>query len=80
MDVKLTLSLDKKVIDQAKKYAKRNKTSLSKLIESYLGKVSAGDKEELTISPLVKSLSGIIQSPSDRKKGYSGYLAEKYKS
>jgi hypothetical protein len=80
MDVKLTLSLDKKVIDQAKKYARRNKTSLSKLIESYLGRVTAGDKEELTISPLVKSLSGVIGGPGDRKKGYSDYLAEKYKS
>jgi hypothetical protein len=81
MDVKLTLSLDKKIIDQAKRYARRNNTSLSKLIESYLGKVTATDKEELKISPLVKSLSGVIRiaDVSDRTKGYTDYLAEKYK-
>jgi hypothetical protein len=80
MNVKLTLSLDKKVIDQAKKYARRNRTSLSKLIESYLGKVTAVEKEELQISPLVRSLSGVIDSAGlqDRKKGYTDYLAGKY--
>ena len=35
MDKKLTLSLNQKIIEQAKKYAKRNGTSLSKMIESY---------------------------------------------
>lgn len=81
MDVKLTLSLDKKVIDQAKKYARRNNTSLSRLIESYLGKVTAADKEVLAISPLVKSLSGVITATGsgDRKKGYIDYLVDKYK-
>jgi len=80
MDVKLTLSLDKKVIDQAKKYARRNNTSLSKLIENYLGKVTVADKEVFAISPLVKSLSGVISAAGtgDRKKGYIDYLADKY--
>ena len=80
MDVKLTLSLDKRVIDQAKKYAQKNNTSLSKLIESYLSKVTATDKEVLAISPLVKSLSGVISAAGsgDRKKGYIDYLADKY--
>ena len=36
MNTKLTLNLDKVVIDEAKYYAKINKMSLSKLIENYL--------------------------------------------
>ena len=36
MNTKLTLNLDKGVIDQAKNYAKDNSVSLSKLIENYL--------------------------------------------
>jgi len=36
MDKKLTLSLDKAIIEDAKNYAKSNNISLSKLIESYL--------------------------------------------
>ena len=80
MDNKLTLSLDAKVIEEAKKYAKRKNISLSKLIESYLSKVSGEQKEDAGISPLVKSLSGILTLPkgSNRKKGYSDYLSGKY--
>lgn len=37
MDTKLTLKLDNSIIQQAKSYAKEKNTSLSKLIESYLG-------------------------------------------
>ena len=36
MNTKLTLNLDKGVIEEAKSYAKENKMSLSKLIENYL--------------------------------------------
>jgi macrodomain Ter protein organizer (MatP/YcbG family) len=81
MDTKLTLSLDKKVIEQAKKYAKKKNISLSKLIEAYLNKASLKEKEEPNISPLVKSLSGVIKLPKDfnPKKGYTDFLAEKYK-
>ncbi len=81
MDTKLTLSLDKNVIEQAKKYAKKKNISLSKLIEAYLNKASLLEKEEPVISPLVKSLSGVIRLPKDfnHKKGYSDYLSEKYK-
>jgi hypothetical protein len=81
MGVKLTLSLDKKTIEQAKKYARRKNTSLSKLIEIFLAKVTATDKEDIEISPLVKSLSGVIKvKDGDHRKGYTDYLAEKYKS
>lgn len=37
MDAKLTLKLDSTIIEQAKIYAKDKNTSVSKLIESYLG-------------------------------------------
>lgn len=62
MNTKLTLQLNKDVIEQAKEYAKNQNTSLSKLIESILSKLVT-EKEESTISPLVKSLSGIIDLP-----------------
>jgi hypothetical protein len=80
MDTKLTLSLDKKVIEEAKKYAKRKNISLSKLIESYLNRVSGQQTGDAEISPLVRSLSGVLTVPkgSDHKKGYSDYLSSKY--
>lgn len=79
MDTKLTLKLDNSIIQQAKNYAKEKNTSLSKLIESYLGKlVVPHDKHEVT--PLVKSLSGVVDLPKnfDVKKEYKKHLLHKY--
>lgn len=81
MDKKLTLSLDQSIIEHAKVYAKSNNTSLSKLIESYLATLTKKTTEKPEITPLVKSLSGVIELPSDfdEKEAYSEYLIEKYK-
>ena len=82
MDAKLTLSLDKKIIAQAKKYAKSKNISLSKLIEAYLSKASSNEKEEVIISPLVKSLSGKLKLPKgiNEKSKYADYLSAKYQA
>lgn len=85
MDAKLTLKLDKHVIDRAKGYASSQKRSLSRLIESYLKSLVDTDKSEIKdsieISPFVKSLQTGVKIPSDfdHKKAYVEYLAEKYK-
>ncbi|MBX2938786.1 MAG: hypothetical protein KF880_01800 [Ferruginibacter sp.] len=79
MDTKLTVKLDSDIIEQAKIYARRKNTSLSKLIESYLGLlVEPNDKQQIT--PLVKSLSGIVTLPKnlDAKKDYKKHLLNKY--
>ena len=79
MNTKLTLNLDKGVIDQAKNYAKDNSVSLSKLIESYLDSLTKRSEKKSKISPLVKSLTGVIPSGNyDYKKDYKDYLSEKY--
>jgi hypothetical protein len=85
MDTKLTIKLDKYVIDKAKDYASSHKRSLSKLIESYLKSLvnqdNSNNNEEIQISPFVKSLSTGVSMPADLdyKKDYSNYLTEKYK-
>lgn len=82
MDKKLTLSLNSTIIETAKRYAKSNNISLSKLIESYLGSLTQKkEEEELEITPLVKSLSGVISLDDnfDEKEEYTQYLIEKYK-
>ena len=80
MDIKLTLKLDGFVIERAKAYAKKKNTSLSQLIEAYLSFVttSRGDTHEVT--PLVKSLSGVIGLPKnyDHKKNYKNHVLNKY--
>lgn len=81
MDKKLTLSLNGNIIETAKHYAKSNNISLSKLIESYLGTLTKREKKENEITPLVKSLSGVISIDDDLdiKDEYAQYLMEKYK-
>ena len=81
MDKKLTLSLNESIIETAKGYAKANNISLSKLIESYLGSLTKEEKKKMEISPLVKSLSGVISVDKnyDPKDDYAQYLIEKYK-
>lgn len=81
MDTKLTLKLDKEIINRAKEYAESKKISLSKLIESYLQLLTKESSSADNISPLVESLSGVIVLPQkdDGKSDYADYLSEKYK-
>jgi hypothetical protein len=54
---------------------------LSRLIENYLLDVTDEENAQEKITPLVRSLSGIIDLPDDydHKKDYADYLAKKYK-
>lgn len=81
MKTKLTLRLRKSVIDRAKKYAHSQRISLSKMIEIYLESITASKEKEDETTPLVESLSGVIELDPDfdYKKEYSNYLTEKYK-
>ena len=83
MDKKLTLSLDQTIIEKAKKYAKENNTSLSKMIEAYFDSLTniESNKNEIQITPLVESLCGVIDlhKDFDYKKSKAAYLLEKHK-
>ena len=81
MNTKLTLNLEQDIIEKAKDYAKLRRTSLSKLIENYLQKITNETGDNNKITPLVKSLSGIIDLPNDygHKKEYADFLINKYK-
>ncbi len=80
MDTKLTIKLDNDVISRAKRYANTRRTSLSKMIESYLDSVTKPDSDDIEITPLVKSLSGVISLPEnfDYKKDRTDYLIRKH--
>ena len=81
MNTKLTLRLNNDVIQRAKNWARKNKTSLSKMIESYLNSLTIQKSKDIEITPLVESLSGIIELPEnyDYKKEYTDHISEKYK-
>ena len=85
MNTKLTLKLDKFVIEQAKEYASSHKRSLSRIIESYLKSLinrdRKNDESEIEISPFVKSMATGIKIPNDLdyKSGILDHLEEKHK-
>ena len=82
MDTKLTLKLNKQIIEKAKEYASDKKLSLSRIVEAYLQSLtSKKDETDFEISPFVKSIATGISIPTnlDHKTEYSNYLMDKYK-
>jgi hypothetical protein len=81
MNVKLTLNLNKDIIEQAKQYARDKNQSLSSLVQNYfLFLAEKSQVDEIEISPIVKELSGIIKLDNDFdfKEEYGSYIIEKY--
>ena len=65
MTNKLTLTIEKKVIESAKKYASQRGKSLSHLVENYLKSISSKETSDDELSPKVKKLMGVIKLPDD---------------
>jgi len=59
--------MEKKVIHTAKMYAKKNKRSLSKMVENYFRNLSPEHSFSNKHSPIVERLSGIL-SENDLEK------------
>ena len=59
MNTKLTLTLEKDVIVEAKEYAKQKGISLSEMVENYFVLITKASKSgEIELSSTVKSLKG----------------------
>ena len=81
MNTKLTLKLNKRAIERAKIYAKKNKTSLSGIVENYFNMIAnKEEKNDIDISPNVLELSGILELSKEIniKEVYGKHLEEKY--
>lgn len=83
MDSKLTLKLNERVIERAKKYASTKKLSLSRLIENYLDSITQEQSDDFEISPFVKSISSGKSIPTNvdgktSREDYTDYLDKKY--
>lgn len=77
MSTKLTLTVDEHVIESAKEYAKRNKRSLSNIIEEYLKSLidTSEHRKKPKLSKLVKELKGSVKDP-DPNKSYKEILTD----
>ena len=81
MNAKLTLSLDSKIIESAKKFSKEKGTSLSKLVEDHLKHLKplpSKTKKKSSIMEL-KGILGTVPKDFDYREERYKYLMEKYK-
>ncbi len=81
MNTKLTLKLNKRVIERAKRYAKNKNQSLSGIVENFFEIILENDlPNDMEISPKVLELAGIIKLSNDIniKESTSNSSALKY--
>jgi hypothetical protein len=82
MNTKLTLTLDREVIEIAKVYAKEKGQSLSELVENYFKLVTVSRRKvsHKQLSPKVRKLRGIIKPDEnvDYKQILTEELSKKY--
>ncbi len=82
MSTKLTLTLEKEVIQTAKEYAKEKGQSLSELVENYFKLITMNRREikPKELSPRIQRLRGIIKSKDklDYKQILQEELEKKY--
>jgi hypothetical protein len=79
MTTKLTLTVEKAIIERAKSYARNTGRSLSDLIESYLETITQDHSDE-KLSPKLKKIVGAVKLPRnfDEEKELRSYLEKKH--
>ena len=77
MPEKLTLSMDREVIQKTKEWAQKHRTSLSKLVENYFTFIITDTNDDSHLAPITKSLIGVFKS-KDSELSYKD-LIRKYK-
>lgn len=74
---KLTLLVDKKIIERTKRYTKHHRTTISRLVSRLLEGLTNGDTEELP--PAVLRLVGVLPKETSVEE-HRTHLRDKYKS
>ncbi len=71
---RLTVQVPRDLLENAKRYAAQNNTTLTELISAYLQRIPA--QRSLENAPIVRRLSGIL-SPEIGVQEYKNHLEEK---
>jgi len=76
MDTKLTVRVPRHLLENAKRYARENNTTLTELISIYLQHIPSV-QESLANAPVVRRLTGSL-SPDISVDDYKKHLDDKY--
>jgi len=80
MTTKLTLSVEKRVVQRAKQFARAHKQSLSEIVTNYLDYISREESGNLDIDPQVMALSDriAVEDLPELKDARYQHLKRKY--
>ena len=80
MTSKLTLTVEKSVIEKAKSYAKKTGQSLSELIDKSLDTITSEENGDKELSPRIKKIVGAVTLPNDfnEEKELSSYFEKNH--
>jgi hypothetical protein len=74
-ETKLTVRVPRELLENIKRYAAENNTTLTDLIEAYLRRIPA--TQSMENAPIVRRLSGTLK-PGVTLQDYKKHLEEKY--
>ena len=78
LKAKLTLRIEKDLIEEIKKLSKEKGESISKIVENYFRLTLQNKEKEEEITPTVRKLKGILKDKKVSEEDYKKYLEEKY--
>jgi hypothetical protein len=77
MQSKLTLRLEERLIDSAKKYAQHNGVSLSQMVANYFAAIQS-EEEKQELAPITSTLVGSSEKVTLEEVDYKKHLESKY--
>ena len=77
MQTKLTLRLERQLIERAKAHAKKRGKSVSQMVAEYFAMLDRDDRPE-TLAPLTRSLHGTLRGTAVDEDTYRRHREEKY--
>ncbi len=78
MHTKLTLRIDKALVQQAKTHAARRGKSVSQMFGEFVTALGASGKSERPLPPVTASLLGVMKGHRISEKDYKKHLLEKH--
>ena len=83
METKLTLRMDKNIINAAKRFAREHHTSLSSLVADYFRRLVMNNTREQQPTPILAEITGVLKKTSGSRENwqeeYHQHIEEKYR-
>lgn len=79
MQTKLTLRIEKELVQKAKRHSRKSGKSVSKLVSDYFRIIDAAEGSEEDVTPWARSLLGVMKGSGVSEEDYRRHLEEKHR-